>query len=280
MKETPVPIRAENYSGFRFYTPLEGGTSKPSSTSVEQIIPKPHLIKWKMEKGQEASDAIMYSSALIGDIVHAGCDILVKHGSLSMGEIYQMIRTHEKINEVLTRYSQYTGYSHIDFIYRAVSRRLEGFERFWDEKNPSVLASELSMYHEDLPWAGTADLTALYKPRINSKSPIICMIDYKTGSQQRFEHTLQLVSYALLWNKHFPDEEVTHVGNLYLSDSWRKTPKYKLTVTAMTDELIDQWWAVMNCWTAIYGDMQPVEPEPVKENFKISINNIKEKENG
>ncbi|MBC8452407.1 MAG: hypothetical protein H8D65_00960 [Spirochaetes bacterium] len=257
LQTSPIPVERLD-TGIRWYYPSDIDISaweyvntevaKPSSTSVLGIIAKPFLTRWRQENGH-STDVIMDVTGMRGDIFHMCADWLVSGLIIDEEMIRQAIESHEKFNQ-LQRIISYKYPSNPDAMFKSISRMLDGFAVFWDERQPEPMASEVMLYHEDFPWAGTADLVALFKARRNSKQPIRALIDYKTGAQNP-EHILQNISYAILWNAHYPAEPVTHVANLYLTDGWRIKPTYKLTITKIEKEQIDTWHSVMDCWVAL-----------------------------
>ena len=81
-----------------------------------------------------------------------------------------------------------------------VKLRLQAFIDFCHEHNPRSIATEISLYCDDLnedgelmfPWAGTAD-------NVMEIDGNIWLIDIKTGKEYQ-SHELQLTSYKILWD--------------------------------------------------------------------------------
>jgi len=69
-----------------------------------------------------------------------------------------------------------------------------------------VVASEVSLIHEELGFGGTLDLVAIKKKR--------CVSDLKTSSNVYPEHKIQIAAYKELWNYNHPTELIE--GGLYL----------------------------------------------------------------
>jgi hypothetical protein len=273
LQSSPIPVERLD-TGIRWYYPsdvdisaweyVNTGVAKPSSTSVLGIIAKPFLTRWYKENGHH-TDTIMNVTGMRGDIFHHIADLLVLGQVVHQNDIREHIESHEKFNQ-LQRIVNHKYPSNPESMLTSISRMVDGFQVFWEEKQPEAIASEVMLYHEDFPWAGTADLVALFKARKNAKQKIRALIDYKTGAQNP-EHILQNISYAILWNAHYPAEPVTHVANLYLTDGWRTKPTYKLTITKIEKEHIDTWQSVMDCWLAINSTKGKVKgpklpPEP------------------
>jgi len=273
LQKSPVPVSRLDL-GLRWYYPTDVDISawvrvntevaKPSSTSVLGIISKPFLTNWYKDNGHETTP-ILGVTGMRGDIFHQSADLLVYGQTVNEATIKLAIETHESFHH-LYRIKNNKYPSNPEAMYISISRMLDGFQQFWSEKQPIPIASEVMLYHQDFPWAGTADLVALFKARKNSKQDIRALIDYKTGVQNP-DHLLQNISYAILWNAHYPAEPVTHVANLYLTDRWRTKPTYKLTITKIVKEHIDRWYSVMDCWLAlnsekgvVKGPSLPTEP--------------------
>tara|TARA_Y100000593_G_C4280130_1_gene322333 strand:+ start:629 stop:1147 length:519 start_codon:yes stop_codon:yes gene_type:complete len=111
-----------------------------------------------------------------------------------------------------------------------IKLRLQAFIDFCHEYKPESIATEISLYCDDLneegqlmfPWAGTADNVM----KIDGK---LWLIDIKTGKEYK-SHELQLTSYKILWDyihgKDFGKIDV--LAGLYLNARGKyKLVKYK-----------------------------------------------------
>ena len=107
-----------------------------------------------------------------------------------------------------------------------ISKRLMGFERFWEDYKPITFASEIQLHHKDVPFCGTADFVGMITNPKTEKSEIT-LVDYKTGNPYKV-HQIQLSAYAMIWNKLFPKYKITKVATLHLKDTWIKKPTYTL----------------------------------------------------
>ena len=116
-----------------------------------------------------------------------------------------------------------------------VKLRLQAFLDFCHEHNPRSIATEISLYCDDLndegelmfPWAGTADNVM----EIDGK---IWLIDIKTGKAYK-SHELQLTSYKILWDHIYGDElgKIDILACLYLNSKGKfKVKKYKFVPEA------------------------------------------------
>ena len=107
-----------------------------------------------------------------------------------------------------------------------ISKPLMGFKSFWNDYNPITFASEIQLYHKDIPFCGTADFIGiLTEPK--TKDTAVTLVDYKTGNPYKV-HQVQLSAYAMIWNKLFPKYKVTRTATLHLKGTWIKKPTYTL----------------------------------------------------
>ena len=163
-----------------------------------------------------------------------------------------------------------------------ISKRLLGFEKFWEEKKPMLLASEIQLFHEKFPFCGTADLIC-WIPK--GKKGNIWLIDYKTGNPYK-THEIQLSCYAMIWNEIFESHKIDKVGCLYLKDSWRKAPTYTLKEYKIDFDLVRVTYELWKWHNTGARDkapepfFKPTFPSKFDLNKEEEENNNKEKENG
>ena len=101
-----------------------------------------------------------------------------------------------------------------------------GFCQFWEDYNPTLIASEIQLQHKDIPFCGTADFIGLIADKKTNKLDIT-LVDYKTGLPYK-THQVQLSAYAMIWNKLFPKYKITQIATLHLKNTWIKKPTYNL----------------------------------------------------
>tara|TARA_Y100000593_G_scaffold95130_1_gene200445 strand:- start:14841 stop:15356 length:516 start_codon:yes stop_codon:yes gene_type:complete len=112
-----------------------------------------------------------------------------------------------------------------------VKRRLTAFIEFCKEYKPRSIATEVSLYCDEVdedgdllfPFAGTADNVM----EIDGK---IWLIDIKTGKEYKQSHELQLTSYKILWDHIYGDEagKIDKLACLYLTERGKfKLVEYK-----------------------------------------------------
>ena len=153
-----------------------------------------------------------------------------------------------------------------------VSKRILGFEKFWEEKNPIPLASEIQLYHKKFPFCGTADLIC-FIPK--GEKGNIWLIDYKTGNPYK-AHEVQLSCYAMIWNELFKSHKIDKVGCLYLKSTWRKAPTYTLKEYPINFDLVRN---VYRTWKWFNTGAREEEPSPsFKPTFPSKFNLNKEEE--
>ena len=130
-----------------------------------------------------------------------------------------------------------------------ISKYLMSFEKWRYDVNPNPLATELKLFHDDIPWSGTFDL-------LIGEEDNRCMIDYKTGGHYK-AHDIQLNMYRILWNKIFPDYPVDTLAGLYLKGTWIKEPNYKFKKTPINEEVCWQTWELFKFLNKVYPKDKP-----------------------
>ena len=116
-------------------------------------------------------------------------------------------------------YNEKTG--EIEDIPDEVKLRLQGFIDFYKAMLPTPVATEISLYTDEVdkdgellfPWAGTADQI------LKMPDDKIWLVDIKTGKEYQKDHELQLTSYKLLWDHIYGEEhgKIDVVACLYLN---------------------------------------------------------------
>tara|TARA_Y100000310_G_C20658772_1_gene803488 strand:+ start:618 stop:1409 length:792 start_codon:yes stop_codon:yes gene_type:complete len=181
----------------RCYTidPMIEETWKPSVTTIENIISKGIIFeRWIANFGgyNKVQDYVG-KKADDGTLVHIYIDELVSTGKISV----------KKNTE-----------NHI-------KKYLLSFEKWWNESDIIPVASEMSLYHKDIPFSGTADLICYIDGKLS-------MIDYKTGNEYSTTHRIQLCCYMEIFNILFPEDQIKDIYCLYVKSNWIKKPTYKL----------------------------------------------------
>ena len=151
-----------------------------------------------------------------------------------------------------------------------ISKRLMGFERFWEEYKPITFASEIQLHHKDVPFCGTADFVGMITNPKTEKSEVT-LVDYKTGNPYKV-HQIQLSAYAMIWNKLFPKYKITKVATLHLKDTWIKKPTYTLKYYKIDYNLVKDSYNLWK-WNNENAKGDPPSPHFKKEfPLKFSIN--------
>ena len=143
-----------------------------------------------------------------------------------------------------------------------ISKYLMSFDKWRHDTSPSPIATEMKLFHDDIPWSGTFDL-------LIGKDDNRCIIDYKTGEYYK-SHDIQLNMYRILWNKIFPDFPVETLAGLYLKGKWIKEPNYKFKNTKIDENICWQVWELYKFLNNVYPKSKPslqykFEWEPINE---------------
>jgi hypothetical protein len=143
-----------------------------------------------------------------------------------------------------------------------INKHLMSFEKFWQDNEIELIATELFMWHADVPWAGTCDIIA----KVNDNYSII---DIKTGNYYK-SHEIQLTMYAELYNhiaKEYKIPEVTKIYGLYTKGKWIREPNYQFKSFKIN---LDVAIAVKDVWTFLQGGKPYPKPKPnIKTEFKL-----------
>jgi hypothetical protein len=83
-----------------------------------------------------------------------------------------------------------------------------------------------------------------------------------------------VTAYKELWNGLFPEHPIDFMGVLYVMNSWRGTPKYKLKL--VEEDLTQEWDYMVKLWYKKNGPIKPVYAKPrprgIKSCFKANKN--------
>ena len=120
--------------------------------------------------------------ALVGTIVHSLCHYLAWGETVHTNEGWFNSETNKTVH-----------------ITDEMKHRLSAFIDFWEEENPTLLATELSLYDPKLEFAGSLDYVYMDK---NDK---LVIMDIKTGAEHIKEQTLQLTAYKILFDMIYGD---------------------------------------------------------------------------
>ncbi len=129
--------------------------------------------------------------ALVGTIVHSLCSYLAWGETVNTDEGWHNPETNKTVH-----------------ITDEMKHRLNAFIDFWHEEEPTLLATELSLYDPKLEFAGSLD----YVYMVDGK---IVIMDVKTGKEHLKEQALQLTAYKILFDLIYGDSVGT-VDEMYL----------------------------------------------------------------
>ena len=217
---------------------------KPSVTSILSVLDKPGLTKWIGLHGDYAK-ILRDAKGFLGSMVHHFCEMLILNEVTSKnGTIWSDQDLLDYANSSKA-YRWRLEYSTEQIVF-AARMMLTGFYKFLVEKQPVPIAMEQLLYHESVPYAGRADFICMIKDKKGADCRVI--LDIKTG-QENPHFKLQNTAYRTIWNKMYPKEPITHVGNVYLKADWRlETATYRVKITTPDEEglrsVYDTWkWA-------------------------------------
>jgi len=270
--------------GGRFYGPSDldvfntiNNPLKPSWTNVAGCESAPGLSKWFKEKGMWA-DIIGPTSAIIGTIAHDAVDLMNNAKTIDTDWIINELETQEDIRWKLIYPNRWQAVE-------LIKKMIMGYIAWHDEHLPTILQSEIMMWHPDVPYAGTADLVLnIYNKR--QDQDIIMLADLKTGNEQD-KHYEQCMAYAILLEKIYK-VKVGALGVLYCQGRWRNAPKPgKMKVKIIRNKagdltedakyLTNRVLRVYELWLSAQKNPQPKTKKFLPKEFKINLTNQKKK---
>lgn len=277
---THIKVKREATQSGRYYRPetLEiykntPNPLKPSWTNIASIEASPGLSNWFKDKGRWA-DIDGPTSAIIGTIVHDGADIMNKGQEITTDWILDKLDNYHDIRWRLVYPNKWEAVE-------LIKKMLWSYQLWYDEHKPEILATEIMMWHEDMPYAGTADLILnIHSPR--QKQDVIMLADLKTGSEQPDKHFVQCMAYALLLEKIY-DIQVGAIGALYCNGKWKDDPKPgRLKVkmirnkagelTKEAHHYVNRVTKVYELWLSLQTTEQPKLKQKLPNKFSLNIN--------
>ena len=222
-----------------------------SSTTILNVLSKGGFYSsWLKTHGNDC-DRIMNEAATKGTIIHICCSI---------------IASGEDLHTDMKLYDKGKKFEITEAIYNNVL----AFKKFYLEHRPVIKAIELSLYSRDIPFAGTCDYIVFLKDK-KTGEPKLCMIDIKSGKEYKKQHTLQLTSYKILFDKIFGEEfgNIDRLYCLYLRDNQGYTLKeYPYSP--------DEWYSTVHLFHFMNSNARNKMPK-IKEEIKMDkIINLKE----
>ncbi len=155
---------------------------------------------------------------------------------------------------------------------------MESGNQFFLDHTIQIEGNEVPLFDPRKDYTGTLDMVARIKVEEGlSPSQAKCtdlkegmsgriLLDIKTlrnssTLSNKFEnHKYQVTAYKNLWEGLFPDHPIDFMGVLYVMNSWRGAPKYKLKL--VEEDLTQEWDAMVKLWYGKNGAIKPVYAKP------------------
>ena len=155
---------------------------------------------------------------------------------------------------------------------------MESGNQFFLDHMIQIEGNEVPLFDSRKDYTGTLDMVARIKVEEGlSPSQAKCtdlkegmsgriLLDIKTlrnssTLSNKFEnHKYQVTAYKNLWEGLFPDHPIDFMGVLYVMNSWRGVPKYKLKL--VEEDLTQEWDAMVKLWYGKNGAIKPVYAKP------------------
>lgn len=155
---------------------------------------------------------------------------------------------------------------------------MESGNQFFLDHMIQIEGNEVPLFDPRKDYTGTLDMVARIKVEEGlSPSQARCtdlkegmsgriLLDIKTlrnssTLSNKFEnHKYQVTAYKNLWEGLFPDHPIDFMGVLYVMNSWRGAPKYKLKL--VEEDLTQEWDAMVKLWYGKNGAIKPVYAKP------------------
>lgn len=225
----------------RFYEDEDGNVYPSVTNKLDSVVPKgERFINWALNQdSKEKADEYKNQRAEEGSNVHEACEKLAKGQSVNLKNF-----TNNSIE------------------------RIQGFENFWNKKNPTIIDLEFALKSDEFNYAGTADMLA----KIPSEDAEYQLIDIKTSSGIYLSHKIQLMSYmqALEENGILTSEQ-TSLHILHLKHRTKKG--YHLKEIEYVPEMVELFHRLYNHEYFERGDMEPVFPKSYPEDIKLDKDN-------
>ena len=165
-----------------------------------------------------------------------------------------------------------------------IKKQIWQYQMWFEEHQPTIMASEVMMWHPDVPYAGTADLILKIHNKQQNQD-IIMLADLKTGTEQE-KHFEQCMAYAILFEKIYK-KKISALGVLYCNGKHRgelKPGKLKTKIVrnksgALTDTanfLINRVECIYKAWKSNQKYEQPTRKLVLPKKFELNINKKEE----
>ena len=181
----------------RCYTPdpMDEDSWKPSVTTLENIISKGIIFeRWIANfGGYDKVSEYVGKKASDGTLVHEYLEDLINYNKIILDEGTP---------------------NHI-------KKFIQSFLAWWNETDVVPVATEVQLYHDDIPFSGTCDLLCYIDGQLS-------LVDFKTGNEYPTNHQIQLSCYKELHDQIFPKNTIKNIYCLHVKSTWRKKPTFKL----------------------------------------------------
>ena len=235
----------------------------PSVTTIQNIMSKGiGFEKWLGDYGGYA-DAMEYANKAATE----GTQIHLCLEQLTMGVDMDFTQPYFDVDKQETR--EWTD---------PMIKFMESGNQFFLDHMIQIEGNEVPLFDSRKDYTGTLDMVARIKVEEGlSPSQAKCtdlkegmsgriLLDIKTlrnssTLSNKFEnHKYQVTAYKNLWEGLFPDHPIDFMGVLYVMNSWRGVPKYKLKL--VEEDLTQEWDAMVKLWYGKNGAIKPVYAKP------------------
>lgn len=236
----PNAIRQTTPLGRAYKDPTDDSENPFLAISVTTILglvlsKGAHFDKWLKNNGRYA-DNIRDYKAHLGTVVHILCEDLLNLRTVNLSTISECIQRFINQQDL----SEGGGFMSVQ---RTVQLYLESFCQFEEDNDVDTWETELKLFHNEIPYAGTVDW-------IGCLNGVPSILDIKTGTEVE-SHDYQLVAYGLLHNHMFPKNKIEKLYTLYIKSGYRRKPTYKLSEVSW--DLAEDWRHIMRLALSMHG---------------------------
>ena len=271
-----IPARRYATEGGRYYGPVDITTFnqfenplRPSWTNLASVEASPGLANWKQQHGYFA-DVLTSWATTKGTGAHNGVEDMIDGKVLDDAFFTDYLENHEDIKWKMNG----SKWQMIEEIKKCIMQ----FILWHEEHQPTILKSEIMMWHPDVPYAGTADLIMMIHNKKQNQD-ILMVGDLKTGNESD-KHFVQCMAYAILLEKIY-NVKVGAVGSLYCQGRYKGEPKpgkMKVKVirnkagefTEDANKLMDKVVKLVDLFQA-NNPAQPNKKRPLPKKFSLNI---------
>ena len=171
---------------------------------------------------------------------------------------------------------------------------MQSANQFFLDHAMHIEGNEVSLFDPRKDYTGTVDMVARIKVEEGltpaqarctdlkeGEDAVRMLIDVKTlrnssTLQNKFKnHRYQVQAYKNLWNALFPEHPIDKIAVLYVMNSWRGAPKYKLKI--VEEDLSQEWEALVTLWKDEHGwPIKPIYAKPRPKGIRSCFKTKKE----